>query len=218
MTPTFIQQLPGDQVLYSIDDERNILPGQWLTNGNNCYPIFYSSEKVTHFIANETEMFSEEFCISGTALDLPDDGSSLLLLADNQATPIIFFLLNHLRNQCGEKQLRKRIYRILLGSDRAFPFRPVPSRFLMTDIPTGTIASSQLLEDLSLPARLASSNDLPGCFPGTLPEMLKQLNFDAFKANGLSIVAIGSSDLLSTTKKLFADQLNKQFLVKFETN
>ena len=86
----------------------------------------------------------------------------------------------------------------------------------MADTPTGTIASSQLLEDLALPARLASLCDLPGCFPGSLSEMLIQLNFDIFKTNDLSIVAIGSNDLLSTTKKLFADQLNKQFFIKFE--
>ncbi|MCP3673911.1 MAG: hypothetical protein GY829_05515, partial [Gammaproteobacteria bacterium] len=135
MNPTLIEQLPDNQALYSINDEKDILPGQWLSNGNSCYPVFYSSETVTHFVANKTALFADEFFVSGTALQVPDDDSPLLLLADNQATPIMFFLLNHLRNQWGEKQLRNRVYKILLGSDRAFPFHPVPSRFLMTDIP-----------------------------------------------------------------------------------
>ena len=215
MAATLLEQLPGDQALYSINDERTILPGQWLSNDEQCYPIFHSSEKITQFVADQSEILPESFNVSGEPLRLPNEDSSLLLLADNQASPLIFFLLNHLRLQWGEKLLRKRVYQILLGSDQAFPFLPIPSRFLIPGIPTGTIASSQLLEDLALPARLASPNDLPGCFPGSLSQLLNQITFGNFKNSELSIVAIGSDDLLATTKKLFAELANKQFLIKF---
>ena len=71
------------------------------------------------------------------------------------------------------------------------------------------------LEDLALPARLASTSDSPGCFTGSLASMLQQVNFDVFLDQKTSIVAIGSEELLTTTKKLFTGVTNKQFYISF---
>jgi len=216
MKYTLIERLPGCQAVYKMRDQRSVYPGQWLSSGKDKFPVINSNNQETHFIAAEGSLLPTEFEISGEPLSLAYENKPLLLLADNQAIPLLFFLINQLRLQWGEKQLRSSIYQILLGTNSVFPFRPVPSRFLIADFPAGTIASSQLLEDLALPARLASANDSPGCFIGTLPMMLKQLKFDAFLETAPLVVAMGSSDLLQTTKKLFNEQLTKQFLIAFE--
>ena len=215
MKLTLIERLPGDRALYQINCDETILPGQWLSADNNRFPVFQCADRKIQFVSPERPTLSEKFVISGEPIILPDNDNQLLLLADEEAIPLLFFLIHHLRHQWGEKKLADRVYQILLGTESFFPFTPVPSNFLMPDIPTGIIASSQLLEDFGLPARLASANELPGCFSGSLSTMLNQLNFDTYLQNKTSVIAIGSRDLLDTTKKLFDRRATKQFLIKY---
>lgn len=57
---------------------------------------------------------------------------------------------------------------VLLGSDGAFPFRPRPSVIIVPGIPTGVIACMPLLEEWGVASRLASAQDAPGCFEGSV--------------------------------------------------
>jgi len=216
MKAKLIERLPTGLALYQISDNRVLLPGQWLSANKQQFPIFQCSDQLIQFVAPENSSLPDNFEISGAPIKIPENNNPLLLLADNDAIPLLFFLINYLRQKWGEKQLQNRILLILMGTESAFPFLPIPSQILIPDIPVGTIASSQYLEDLSLPARLASTNFSPGCFKGSLSEMMKQLKFDDFIAMKPIVITFGTKDLLDTTKKLFDKQPIKQLLVEFE--
>jgi hypothetical protein len=216
MKPILVEKLPANKALYKVVLDKNILPGQWLSAGHEHFPVFKSSNQETLFLADENVQLPSKFIISGEAIVLPDENRKLLLLADGRANLLLLFLINHLRVQWGDSKLRNRLHLILMGSRSVFPFQLVPSSFLLPDIPAGVIANAQLLEDLELPARLACTCDLPGCYSGTLSKMLRHLNFKKFLESESLIVAIGSKDLLATTKKLFNEQATKQFLINFD--
>lgn len=59
---------------------------------------------------------------------------------------------------------------ILLAADH-FPFQPKPARIMVPALPQ-LIAANPLLEDWGFANRLISPNGLPGCFDGTLDELL----------------------------------------------
>ncbi|MFL6619326.1 MAG: dihydroorotate dehydrogenase electron transfer subunit, partial [Povalibacter sp.] len=60
---------------------------------------------------------------------------------------------------------------VLLGSSTVFPFRPRPSTILVPGIPDGVIACMPMLDEWGVPSRLASSQDLPGCFDGSVVDL-----------------------------------------------
>lgn len=62
---------------------------------------------------------------------------------------------------------------VLLGSDKPFPFTAKPSRFLMPELPDGMIASMPLLEDWGIASRLCNQHNGPGCFDGSISELLR---------------------------------------------
>lgn len=213
-----IEKLPNGDCLYKTIFEQHIQPGQWLTSLDDKFPVFHYANREVQFIGPESLQITEAFQLAGTPLQLPDIDRKTLFLADNAGIPMLLFLINQLRDQWGIKKLRSRIYQILLGSAASFPFTPVPSRFMLSGIPPATIASAQLLEDLSLPGRLASEAEAPGCFPGCLAELLEATDFQEFSEVDRQLVAIGSENLLATTKKLFAGDTDKQFFIRFETS
>lgn len=61
----------------------------------------------------------------------------------------------------------------LLHSSNGFPFVVKPARFLFPELPAEAIGASSLLEDWKINNRLASELDLPGCFEGSLAELLE---------------------------------------------
>ena len=215
MKATLIERLPGNQAMYQISYNKPVLPGQWLAADNRRFAVFKCSDHQVQFISPESTSVPNTFEVTGEPLVLPDEDKPLLLMADEKAIPLLFYLIHYLRRHWGDKKTVRRIHQVILGAERFFPFKPVPSSFLIPNMPEGVIATSQLLEDLGLPARLACVNYLPGCYTGSLPEMLDQLNLTTFKVNEISVVAIGSSELLETTKKLFDERAIKQFLIEF---
>ncbi len=76
--------------------------------------------------------------------------SHSLLLGGGVGMPPMIFLAEHLKQSGGFKPL------VLLGSEVPFPFRHQPSGIMLPGIPDGVIGSMPLLEDWSIPSRLAS--------------------------------------------------------------
>lgn len=216
MITTLLEKLPNGLCLYKIPFDKPFYPGQWLSSENRHYTVFNHIDSELLVIAPENKPPSSDLQVSGVPLHIDDENKPLLLLADGLAIPLLLFLVNSLRNQWGIKKLRSRIALILLGTKANFPFLPVPSRFILSGFPADSIASSQLLEDLELPARLASQADLPGCFSGSLGSLLTTLNLDDLIKENTTIVTFGSNQLLAITKKLFTDSTCKLFSVHFE--
>lgn len=66
---------------------------------------------------------------------------------------------------------------MILESTNHFPFPIKPAKFMLKSWPNtaaSAIGASSLLEDWGIPNRLCSSQGLPGCFDGTLTELLAE--------------------------------------------
>ncbi|MDH5300893.1 MAG: hypothetical protein OEW58_05970 [Gammaproteobacteria bacterium] len=57
---------------------------------------------------------------------------------------------------------------VLLQLSAATPFSLRPSQFMVQGLPPGVIAAAPLLEDWGIASRIASEDDLPGCFSGSV--------------------------------------------------
>jgi dihydroorotate dehydrogenase electron transfer subunit len=90
-----------------------------------------------------------------------------LLVGGGVGIPPMIFLAEtlHMRSDANWKPL------VLMGSEIPFPFRAKPSSILVPGIPDGTIASMPMLDEWSIPSRLASLQDYPGCFHGYVTEL-----------------------------------------------
>jgi len=60
---------------------------------------------------------------------------------------------------------------LVLLQAEPFPFTPKPARFLVSEFPA-LIASWPLLDDWGFANRLASDENLPGCYPGNVAELI----------------------------------------------
>ena len=60
---------------------------------------------------------------------------------------------------------------VLMGSEIPFPFRTRPSTILVPGIADGVIAAMPLLDEWSVPSRLASFADFPGCYHGYVTDL-----------------------------------------------
>ena len=218
--PSLIENLPKQLGLFSVQCNEPILPGQWLVNKAKQYPVFRQTNHQVQFIAAIDSDMSGKFKIAGTPLQIPDDGRQLLLLADEQAVCSMLFIIKHLQETLGLAKLRQQLKIILLGAS-SFPFKAVPSRFIVSsivpDMPIDSIASAQLFEDLALPARLASPVGAAGCFDGSLMQMLEKTFSDKGIEDDTLVIAMGSRSLISGIKKLLVGSADKQLLIEFES-
>jgi dihydroorotate dehydrogenase electron transfer subunit len=62
---------------------------------------------------------------------------------------------------------------MILGSEAPFPFSPRPSEFMIPGIPDGVVASMPLMEEWSIPCRLASTQGYVGCFQGYVTDLAR---------------------------------------------
>lgn len=83
-----------------------------------------------------------------------------LLVGGGVGIPPMIFLAETLVSKGGWRPL------VLMGSEVPFPFHARPSTILVPGVPADVIASMPLLEEWSVPSRLASFQDFAGCFHG----------------------------------------------------
>ncbi len=91
-----------------------------------------------------------------------------LLISDDQGLAPIIFLASELRLN---KNCRPFV---IINSETTFPFRAIPSQFMIPGIPDGITAAMPLLEDWNIPCRLTSPQNLPGCFDGDIVDLARQ--------------------------------------------
>jgi len=99
-------------------------------------------------------------------IDAWDKTKPTLILASALYMALAFALSKRFQNSN-----TPNIKTVLLHSSDSFPFQVKPARFLMHETPPEAIGASTLLEDWKIQNRLASSEDLPGCFQGELIDM-----------------------------------------------
>lgn len=104
--------------------------------------------------------------LQGTPIDPTKLSLPAVLIADINGLASTIFLLTRapiaVRRQC----------LVFLQADDAFPFYPRPSLFMLPGVPPSTTGCAPLCEDMRVPSRLASESGLPGCYTGSVADLL----------------------------------------------
>jgi dihydroorotate dehydrogenase electron transfer subunit len=121
-----------------------------------------------------------------------------LLIGGGVGIPPMVFLAERVKSDPTYKPL------VLMGSEVPFPFRTRPSATVVAGMPTGTIACMPLMEEWSVPSRLASRSDLPGCYPGFVTELAAEWlsSLGAAELTQVEIFACGPTPMLKATAEL----------------
>ncbi|MGA2366827.1 MAG: dihydroorotate dehydrogenase electron transfer subunit [Steroidobacteraceae bacterium] len=93
----------------------------------------------------------------------------VLAIGGGVGIPPMIFLAEHLNGDANGswKPL------VLMGSELPFPFRARPSTILVPGMPDEVIGCMPLLDQWSVPSRLASRAGFPGCFDGYVTELAR---------------------------------------------
>jgi len=104
--------------------------------------------------------------LQGTPIDPAKLSLPAVLIADVNNLACAMFLLTRapvtVRRQC----------LVFLQSDDAFPFHPRPSLFMLPGVPPATTGCAPLCEDMRVPSRLGSLSGLPGCYDGSVADLV----------------------------------------------
>lgn len=108
----------------------------------------------------------EHGLLQGNPIDPNQLNLPAVLIADVNGLASAMFLLTRapliVRRQC----------LVYLQSDDAFPFHPRPSLFMLPGVPPATTGCAPLCEDMCVPSRLGSQSGLPGCYDGSVADLL----------------------------------------------
>ncbi len=202
-----INAYPGNYTLLRIaapECARRIQPGQYLEVNSQPWPVMRAGPKWVDCLQRSIQNFSAgtEVRVAGplgTAFVIESATPRALLLGGESGIAPLVFLTDILRNR------RPRVKPLLLlSSERPFPFKPQPSRIMIPGLPGWVIAAMPLLEDWSVPSRLASSRELPGCFNGGLAELARGWLDVSQGVADVTVYACGPADVLAAARQLAA--------------
>lgn len=132
------------------------------------------------------------------------DKPRTVLIGGGYGIPPMIYLAEHLRDR-GDAEWKSLV---LLGSEVPFPFRTRPSTILVDGMPAGVIAGLTFLDEQSIPSRLSSWSDFPGCHQGFVTDLagawLATLDQDTLEE--VELFVCGPTPLLKT-----AAQIARQF-------
>lgn len=136
-----------------------------------------------------------------------------LLVGGGVGIPPMIFLADQLRQR--DDVAWKPL--VLMGSEIPFPFRARPSTILVPGMPEGVIAAMPLLDEWSIPSRLASFADFAGCYTGYVTDLAAAwLNtLDSTARSDVEIFACGPTPMLKAAAKV-ARQFNVPCQVSLE--
>lgn len=138
----------------------------------------------------------------GNGFSEPDTETRPLLIGGGVGIPPMVFFAERLRRRPTPV---KPV--VLLGSQVPFPFQVRPSLHLLEGMPAQAIGTMPLLDDWGVPCRLASENDLAGCYSGYVTDLarawLQQL--DAAARQVTRLYACGPGPMLAAVAALAGD-------------
>ena len=134
----------------------------------------------------------------GNAFTISKNTKQPLLLGGGVGIPPILFFAEQLKKKNHLSPM------VIMGSEIPFPFKVQPSKILIDTMPDEAIASMTLLEDLSIPSRLTSKQNYPGCFDGYIHELalIWLQGLTEQERTGIEIFACGPSIMLEAVAKL----------------
>lgn len=124
-----------------------------------------------------------------------------LLIGGGVGIPPLVFLAQHIK-QTSLKSASIAFF----GSEITFPFRALPSQFLVPHIGAHVTAAMPLLEDWGIPSRLSSRKNYPGCFDGYVTALAEQwiAGLSRQEVRELHIYACGPTPMLEAVAALAA--------------
>lgn len=143
-------------------------PGHSVIWGEDRYFIMRANAKsgwVELLIDKEAPTADQLQGPSGQVIQWTEKSPTRLLIADSAHLSSLIFLADHLR------KYNEKIDLVLIQADKPLPFRPAPCSTMIPNIPNGVIATLPLLSDWGITVRIASHNDLPGCFDGDVQQL-----------------------------------------------
>ena len=99
----------------------------------------------------------------GNTFTLSSNTTHPLLLGGGVGIPPMIFYADALKNKSNLHPF------VIMGSEIPFPFKTMPSKILVKNIPGDVIAAMPLLDDWGIASRLTSKQKFPGCWLCTRP-------------------------------------------------
>jgi len=103
-----------------------------------------------------------------TTTAIPTTGNLLILGSSLEMANLFYIAKKRFSSHASGQTLA------LLHDKQGFPFTVKPSRFILPEMPAEAIGACPLLEDWKIGNRLASDSGLPGCYEGSLADLLHQ--------------------------------------------
>jgi dihydroorotate dehydrogenase electron transfer subunit len=93
---------------------------------------------------------------------------------------------------------------VLMGSELPFPFRVRPSTIFVPGMPDEAIGCMPLLDELSVPSRLATLAGFPGCFDGYVTDLARAwlATRSSEQLTEIEIFACGPTPMLAAVARL----------------
>lgn len=145
----------NDRTLYISDLEQNNQVLEVCVHGMNAEAELGENE------------FNAELYVSTSALCA--ENQPVLVTANVEQLGAFVLAARRMRRLCNaEKSM------FVLVGEGAFPFKLVPSKFVVRSVPSHVMAGIPLLEDWGLPSRLVSSACVPGTYEGSIEEFIEE--------------------------------------------
>ncbi len=203
------QDYPGDYTLLRVATNwaTDLQPGHALPIAGVAWPVLQASpeqgwaeclqRQVPRLAVGESVRVSNP---TGEPFDLAAATPRALLLADNDGAAAVLFLARRLRNW----QPRVKPF-ALFELTPPLPFQPQPSRVMIPGLPASVIGALPLLEDWSIPSRIAGPGEfIPGSFEGTVAELACGWLDVSQGVADITVFASGGAPLLEAAQALAA--------------
>ena len=167
-----IETIPEGNI-YRAECSESIAPGQYLVSEDQMLSIIKSerlNDSTQIIFQSKTDLHTDqEFTLSGSIINWSID-SNVTVFCESLGNLIAVHWLNQQR-----KQLKPFINAIVMYEPESFSFKPSPSQYMTPEFPSNMIASMPLLDDLGFSSRLACEEFRPGCFEGSLAELINDM-------------------------------------------
>ena len=166
----------ANNYLYLCNSSEVILPGEQLISTDLVFAVIRCrklTDEIQLLIQSPAllDINSEYACRkSGTAITFKPS-KPVFVFAEGPGINTALHWLDELRQSLGDKQSKTLINGVVFHEQHDFNFRPAPSTFMLSGMPSYMIASVPLLEDLGIASKLCCDEFKPGCFEGNLAEL-----------------------------------------------
>lgn len=167
MTPSIA--LPNGYYLHEVicPEKIELIPG----NKINDYYIYDVDKTNIFYINQQKENILSEKIIFNTQeniLDKLKTEPEIIICSEKSLSALFYYY----------KRFHKRSVHtpiIIIQTNERLPFMPIPSKILLSQLPSHVIAAIPYFEDLGIPSRIASNSlELPGWYHGNILELLSK--------------------------------------------